>query len=104
MCTLGKFRFTFWIVSQDVFSLLALVIASFFCVSLQEVAQPRRIYQFHYTGWPNYGVPDDPSSVLNTLEDVNIKQDDTGGAGPIVVHCRWGTIGMGGFCEGYSAT
>ena len=55
---------------------------------LQEGKEPRSIYQFHYTGWPDHGVPDDPSSVLNILEDVNIKQDHIEGAGPIVVHCR----------------
>ncbi len=60
----------------------------FFSVSSQEGVEPRSIYQFHYTGWPDHGVPDDPSSVLNILEDVNIKQDHTEGAGPIVVHCR----------------
>lgn len=54
----------------------------------QEGVEPRSIYQFHYTGWPDHGVPDDPSSVLNILEDVNIKQDHIEGAGPIVVHCR----------------
>jgi protein tyrosine phosphatase len=59
------------------------------------------MYQFHYTGWPDHGVPDDPSSVLNILEDVNIKQDHTEGAGPIVVHCRWDASPIGDFCECY---
>ena len=40
-------------------------------------------------GWPDHGVPDDPSSVLNILDDVNLKQDHIQGAGPIVVHCRY---------------
>ena len=66
---------------------------------LQESVEPRSIYQFHYTGWPDHGVPDDPSSVLNILEDVNIKQDHTEGAGPIVVHCRWDMIEGADFCE-----
>ena len=60
----------------------------FFFAFQQEGVEPRSIYQFHYTGWPDHGVPDDPSSVLNILEDVNIKQDHIEGAGPIVVHCR----------------
>ena len=62
-----------------------------------EGVEPRSIYQFHYTGWPDHGVPDDPSSVLNILEDVNIKQDHTEGAGPIVVHCSAGIGRTGTF-------
>ena len=54
-----------------------------------DAVEARSIYQFHYTGWPDHGVPDDPSSVLTILEDVNIRQDHIQEAGPVVVHCRY---------------
>lgn len=66
-------------------------------VDNSEGTEPRSVYQFHYTGWPDHGVPDDPSSVLNILEDVNIKQNHIEGAGPIVVHCSAGIGRTGTF-------
>lgn len=50
---------------------------------------PRTIYQFHYTGWPDHGVPKDPSPVLHILHEVNTRQQSIPMAGPIIVHCRY---------------
>lgn len=50
---------------------------------------PRTIYHFHYTGWPDHGVPKDPSPVLHILHEVNTRQQSIPMAGPIVVHCRY---------------
>lgn len=49
---------------------------------------PRTIYQFHYTGWPDHGVPKDPSPVLHILHEVHSRQQSIPMAGPIIVHCR----------------
>ncbi|OQR73621.1 tyrosine-protein phosphatase non-receptor type 11-like [Tropilaelaps mercedesae] len=87
----------------------------------------RRIYHFHFTAWPDHGVPSDPGCVLNFLEQVNAKQEEantankgrpvaesvnstdsisapstgtwnpSGTAGPIVVHCSAGIGRTGTF-------
>ncbi|XP_032236419.1 tyrosine-protein phosphatase non-receptor type 11 [Nematostella vectensis] len=58
---------------------------------------PRSVYQFHYTGWPDHGVPKDPSPVLSILQEVDIKQKAVPGSGPIVVHCSAGIGRTGTF-------
>ena len=58
-----------------------------FYVMLQPI--PRAIYQFHYTGWPDHGVPKDPSHVLHVLLEVNARQQSIPMDGPIIVHCRY---------------
>ncbi|XP_022666879.1 tyrosine-protein phosphatase non-receptor type 11-like isoform X2 [Varroa destructor] len=47
-------------------------------LELTEVAsgERRRIYHFHFTAWPDHGVPSDPGCVLNFLEQVNAKQEE----------------------------
>ena len=57
------------------------------CVILQ-IEGPRKVFQFHFMTWPDYGVPGDPGSVLDFLNVVNTKQDSEPMAGPVVVHCR----------------
>ena len=60
-----------------------------FC-SVQE--EPRTIYHFHFTAWPDHGVPQDPAQVLAYLDDVNQQQmklkELSLMPGPVVVHCR----------------
>ncbi|XP_068699267.1 tyrosine-protein phosphatase non-receptor type 11-like [Montipora capricornis] len=58
---------------------------------------PRTIYQFHYIGWPDHGVPKDPSPVLNILHEVNTRQQSIPSAGPIIVHCSAGIGRTGTF-------
>ena len=54
--------------------------------------EPRTIYHFHYTAWPDHGVPQDPADVLAYLDDVNQQQKQLKelelSPGPVVVHCR----------------
>ena len=58
--------------------------------------EPRKIFHFHFLGWPgifsysftfyyhttlhyaDHGTPEDPGSVLNFLHDVNLKQESMG--------------------------
>lgn len=61
-------------------------------------AESRLIYHYHFTAWPDHGVPSDPGCVLNFLHEVNRKQgslDEAGG--PIVVHCSAGIGRTGTF-------
>jgi len=68
-----------------------------FQVSKAGEEETRRIFHFHFLGWPDHGTPEDPGSVLNFLHDVNIKQESLEGAGPIVVHCSAGIGRTGTF-------
>ncbi|KJE96754.1 protein-tyrosine-phosphatase [Capsaspora owczarzaki ATCC 30864] len=58
---------------------------------------PFRVQQFHYTSWPDHGVPKDPGAVLNYLRDVRQAQASFPRAGPIIVHCSAGIGRTGTF-------
>lgn len=46
----------------------------------------RKVQQFHFTGWPDKGVPHFSTSLLNFRRLVRSQM--RGNTGPIVVHCR----------------
>lgn len=62
-----------------------------------KVEPTRKVFQYHFMTWPDYGVPGDPGSVLDFLNIVNSKQESIEGAGPIVVHCSAGIGRTGTF-------
>ncbi|XP_061632040.1 tyrosine-protein phosphatase non-receptor type 2a [Phyllopteryx taeniolatus] len=55
----------------------------------------RSIYHFHYTAWPDFGVPESPASFLNFLFKVRESGSLDMEHGPSVVHCSAG-IGRSG--------
>ncbi|XP_041664888.1 tyrosine-protein phosphatase non-receptor type 2 [Cheilinus undulatus] len=57
--------------------------------------EKREIYHFHYTTWPDFGVPQSPASFLNFL--FKVRESGALGVdhGPAVVHCSAG-IGRSG--------
>ncbi|KPP74555.1 tyrosine-protein phosphatase non-receptor type 2-like, partial [Scleropages formosus] len=57
--------------------------------------ESREIYHFHYTTWPDFGVPESPASFLNFL--FKVRESGSLGVehGPTVVHCSAG-IGRSG--------
>lgn len=63
----------------------------------------RSIYHFHFTAWPDHGVPSEPGRVLNILLDVNYRlQQIMTGANPpaqavVCVHCSAGIGRTGTF-------
>ncbi|XP_060776894.1 tyrosine-protein phosphatase non-receptor type 6 [Neoarius graeffei] len=57
----------------------------------------REIWHFQYLSWPDHGVPEKPDKVLSFLTQVNSKQQEFPGVGPMIIHCsagigRTGTI------------
>ncbi|XP_030645110.1 tyrosine-protein phosphatase non-receptor type 2 [Chanos chanos] len=57
--------------------------------------ETRNIYHFHYTTWPDFGVPESPASFLNFLFKVRESGSLGSDNGPAVVHCSAG-IGRSG--------
>lgn len=66
-------------------------------LELQNIStgEKREIYHFHYTTWPDFGVPESPASFLNFL--FKVRESGALGVdhGPAVVHCSAG-IGRSG--------
>ncbi|XP_068090800.1 tyrosine-protein phosphatase non-receptor type 2 [Hyperolius riggenbachi] len=58
-------------------------------------AEHREISHFHYTTWPDFGVPESPASFLNFLFEVRNSGSLDPKYGPCVVHCSAG-IGRSG--------
>lgn len=48
--------------------------------------EERIVRQFHYTVWPDHGVPDYPTPLLQFVRKV--ASFNPANAGPMVVHCR----------------
>ena len=46
----------------------------------------RNLVQYHFTSWPDFGVPKSPSGMLKFMR--KIKHGSPTGYGAIVVHCR----------------
>lgn len=60
--------------------------------------ETREILHFHYTTWPDFGVPESPASFLNFLFKVRESGSLSREHGPIVVHCSAGIGRSGTFC------
>lgn len=88
-----NFKITF--VSEDV--------KSYFTVRQLELenlctGETREILHFHYTTWPDFGVPESPASFLNFLYKVRESGCLNSDQGPVVVHCSAGIGRSGTFC------
>eukprot|EP00051_Salpingoeca_urceolata_P027275 m.480763 g.480763 ORF g.480763 m.480763 type:complete len:590 (+) comp21939_c0_seq1:90-1859(+) len=63
--------------------------------------QPREVFQYHYIGWPDHGVPQSPDDVLTFLCTVKQHTRDLQSGrlpvGPMVVHCSAGIGRTGTF-------
>jgi protein tyrosine phosphatase len=56
--------------------------------STDEAVKPMVVQQFHFTGWPDHGVPE-PGYEIPVLDFVfKSTAAQVEGAGPIIVHCR----------------
>ncbi|XP_063925439.1 tyrosine-protein phosphatase non-receptor type 61F isoform X2 [Zophobas morio] len=60
--------------------------------------ESRDILQFHYTTWPDFGVPSSPTAFLEFLRKVRDAGVLEADVGPAVVHCSAGIGRSGTFC------
>ncbi|XP_042317860.1 tyrosine-protein phosphatase non-receptor type 2 isoform X5 [Sceloporus undulatus] len=64
-------------------------------VEKDSTGESRMIFHFHYTTWPDFGVPESPASFLNFLFKVRESGSLNPEQGPAVIHCSAG-IGRSG--------
>ncbi|XP_055983481.1 tyrosine-protein phosphatase non-receptor type 2 isoform X3 [Sorex fumeus] len=64
-------------------------------VEKESTGETRTISHFHYTTWPDFGVPESPASFLNFLFKVRESGSLNPEHGPAVIHCSAG-IGRSG--------
>ena len=65
---------------------------------LFQTQQVREVYHFHYTTWPDFGIPSSPVSFLMFLQAVRDKGVLDEENGPAVIHCSAGIGRSGTFC------
>lgn len=88
-------NFKLTLVSEDVKSYYTVRQLELENLSTQET---REILHFHYTTWPDFGVPESPASFLNFLFKVRESGCLNSDHGPVVVHCSAGIGRSGTFC------
>ncbi|XP_073463366.1 tyrosine-protein phosphatase non-receptor type 1 isoform X2 [Aquarana catesbeiana] len=83
------------LLSEDIKSYYTIRVLELESLGTQET---REILHFHYTTWPDFGVPESPASFLNFLFKVRESGCLNPEHGPIVVHCSAGIGRSGTFC------
>ncbi|XP_061382145.1 tyrosine-protein phosphatase non-receptor type 61F-like isoform X1 [Danaus plexippus] len=63
-----------------------------------ESSESREVIQFHYTTWPDFGVPTSPVAFLEFLRRVRDSGALAPDVGPPIVHCSAGIGRSGTFC------
>uniref|UniRef100_A0A8B9LK01 Receptor-type tyrosine-protein phosphatase kappa n=1 Tax=Astyanax mexicanus TaxID=7994 RepID=A0A8B9LK01_ASTMX len=71
-----------------IYSFLSLPLWRFFFVPQRGFNELREVKQFHFTGWPDHGVPYHATGLLSFIR--RVKMSNPPSAGPIVVHCSAG--------------
>lgn len=69
-----------------------------FRVTDVESTKSREVVQFHYTQWPDFGVPSSPIAFLQFLKQVRDSGVLDEHVGPPVIHCSAGIGRSGTFC------
>ncbi|XP_058837842.1 tyrosine-protein phosphatase non-receptor type 61F isoform X2 [Topomyia yanbarensis] len=63
-----------------------------------ESSKSREVVQFHYTTWPDFGIPSSPVAFLQFLKDVRDSGALDKDVGPPIIHCSAGIGRSGTFC------
>ncbi|TSO15229.1 Receptor-type tyrosine-protein phosphatase kappa [Bagarius yarrelli] len=79
----GDFKVTFLEVEP-----LAEYVVRTFTLERRGFNEVREVKQFHFTGWPDHGVPYHATGLLSFIRRIKMSNPPT--AGPIVVHCSAG--------------
>lgn len=58
-----------------------------FNVKRESEKEEREVKQFHFTVWPDHGVPEYPTALLAFRR--RVRAYNPADAGPIIVHCRY---------------
>jgi len=58
------------------------------CLCSVQDGQSRTIRQFHFTDWPEQGVPKSGEGFIDFIGQVHKTKEQFGQDGPITVHCR----------------
>lgn len=72
-------------------------IREFSICSEEQLSFPRLVRQFHYTVWPDHGVPETTESLIQLVRTVRDYVNRSPGSGPTVVHCSAGVGRTGTF-------
>uniref|UniRef100_A0A672YIZ3 protein-tyrosine-phosphatase n=1 Tax=Sphaeramia orbicularis TaxID=375764 RepID=A0A672YIZ3_9TELE len=72
-------------------------IREFKICSEEQLSYTRLVRQFHYTVWPDHGVPETTQSLIQFVRTVRDYVNRTPGSGPTVVHCSAGVGRTGTF-------
>ena len=65
------------------------VCALFVQTLLEAEKNGRTVYQYHFKGWPDFGVPKKERDVTDFINKFLEQYHKTGRRGPIVMHCRF---------------
>lgn len=65
---------------------------------LEKGDMERTITQLQYTGWTDFGVPDQPIGILDLVHHADEASNYHGASGPMIVHCSAGCGRSGTFC------
>ncbi|CAG0879893.1 unnamed protein product [Cyprideis torosa] len=69
-----------------------------FLLTNEEDKTTKEVFHFHYTTWPDFGVPESPAAFLAFLDSVRRSGALSPDVGPCVVHCSAGIGRSGTFC------
>ncbi|XP_053689662.1 tyrosine-protein phosphatase non-receptor type 61F isoform X1 [Sabethes cyaneus] len=69
-----------------------------FRVTDLESSKSREVVQFHYTTWPDFGIPSSPVAFLQFLKEVRDSGALDKDVGPPIIHCSAGIGRSGTFC------
>ncbi|KAG2201641.1 hypothetical protein INT47_003867 [Mucor saturninus] len=67
-------------------------------LKLSRLGEERHVTHLQYTGWMDFGVPDNPLGTLQIIQMADEAQAVYESAGPMIVHCSAGCGRSGAFC------